>query len=1317
MSEPDKAVLIDNLGNKVSYTQQEYTKVFPKFSKRLQDDITDIHKVNLEEVRKADLTPQEVGQSVYDDFLSARFADEPLEIRAKASTPDDEIRALDQMNGRQYQMTQDLLDKADGLSPDGLARFADDMDGVIQKMATKDDVYGDMARIVLREGGLRYGRADNTIAPLSALPGVAADAKAPIKASGVIRPAESAASYEQLVEAGAERLARFNLDKYTALTDRISVSTKWMKKNQKDLLDRHQTIKRVYGGVDGKYEDYFKGVSNKTLRRDVKLQTIIEKTDNNLALTAAEEMYLDARILEMEALQVGANNRADLFFNSGVIGEKIAKAPELRLKDFQPGVVAGSIATLAGDLGSGAMIGLVATRNGRQTIAELGRLGLNAFGIRRSPAQLINKAKEVVGQTYVGRAFNITEAPVYAVTFEQQQMRQAVIAAKGEVERIEQVITPTVRGYIKWASENPGVGNIQERGLFQMMVQSQKSDPSGITLGILPDTELAIGAAQLQDLGRITFGALEAQDAAALADLAISLKFVDEAGEVAIKTVDDYKTVMATFLAQNRRYADTTATVAMGRNVTVPQDLVTAGLPASINTGIDFEGTFIVAAANGMARRRIERVISEKVARSSIRVESKKEADLILRTAINRIQDPITYNPYLATREEFSALMKSSGYTNDEVAKTVRYIYGEKDQLQLPGIGRATGRAGVEDRLRAFYGRRDSDLYNQVRAAGLGNAEDPVVFAQQIGLTQETLFNEQFIGIVGANTRAELNELKTMLGDPKSLGQLARGFEQLSRPENQNALNSVMNILGLTLGDIRRSFVSGQLGGKYLPNFRYQMENIASAPAIAAITLDNANASKFSLNRLANPTGARYFRKMVQTAPDEIIPGSLNITYQQAYESLNRVSIGSSNSALQLSDVLLADIKAIARADAAKLGGQNAKSIMYAADDLIASQAGFRAKKSSPHMKFAMDTDFYFREAMYFDQLKEGKTVEQAADIAKNAFLDYGALPPIAKQAGARGLLYLSFMYRTSAETVKALFKPNAITRLGKLSQMQRSAARYYGAYEYVGDRTLQSFFLTKSDPDSDYVDTYFRNPWTSNMMMYSQAIGFGMNVYENDPETTVTTSVDAAMDFFYLPVLDVIRDLDPDYKKGVPPKTVYQILQAQHMAGNVDAPFMTDVGQALSGQAGLPGENIALRSMGLGRPDTESPAEYYVDRYDLEVRPIGSQVPGSAKFSDFQYRFASKSGYNNFRLDALLMATLGAQRMGQDATAALIAGGVVPPGSEFGYLENGTPVLYLFGRQSPVRVPKEWEVRDRQIRQAASKLKEMEKSYGYKAE
>jgi hypothetical protein len=80
-----------------------------------------------------------------------------------------------------------------------------------------------------------------------------------------------------------------------------------------------------------------------------------------------------------------------------------------------------------------------------------------------------------------------------------------------------------------------------------------------------------------------------------------------------------------------------------------------------------------------------------------------------------------------------------------------------------------------------------------------------------------------------------------------------------------------------------------------------------------------------------------------------------------------------------------------------------------------------------------------------------------------------------------------------------------------------------------------------------------------------------------------------------------------------------------------------------------------------------------------------------------------------------------GYQRLMNDLTGAAIAGGYLPEGTSFGYEETGRqdgeinivkPVLYLVGREKTIRVPKEWEKLDRQVRQQEAELRKFMEGY-----
>ena len=184
--------------------------------------------------------------------------------------------------------------------------------------------------------------------------------------------------------------------------------------------------------------------------------------------------------------------------------------------------------------------------------------------------------------------------------------------------------------------------------------------------------------------------------------------------------------------------------------------------------------------------------------------------------------------------------------------------------------------------------------------------------------------------------------------------------------------------------------------------------------------------------------------------------------------------------------------------------------------------------------------------------------------------------------------------------------------------------AKYHNAYYYTGDQTLQSLAITAQGQDGDYSDIalYYRDPWMSNLITGANALSFLTQAAQGDPEASIGRSIEGVLDYLYLPALDVVRDLDPDFKKGVPPKTMYRLLMSQQIAGNIPEVF---------------GESVI--------PD----ATYFIDRYDLEIRPPSKMIPGSPNFDGYQYRFQTKEGYNNFYLDSLFMSMLGAKRLGAD--------------------------------------------------------------------
>jgi len=193
-----------------------------------------------------------------------------------------------------------------------------------------------------------------------------------------------------------------------------------------------------------------------------------------------------------------------------------------------------------------------------------------------------------------------------------------------------------------------------------------------------------------------------------------------------------------------------------------------------------------------------------------------------------------------------------------------------------------------------------------------------------------------------------------------------------------------------------------------------------------------------------------------------------------------------------------------------------------------------------------------------------------------------------------------------------------------------------------------------------------------------------------------------------YLPIIQFMTDLDTEYKRGVPPKALQQMLTDQYGSPTVlgmkaPADKILDYGMSfMIGETPRHGASI----------------HYLFDRYDIEVRPVEKRIVGSPTVNEMQYRFRSKEGYNNFLIDQMKLALAGSQRSFNDYFNALVAAGEIKIpdeyGYDFGYSDDGKPGFfsYTFGRARPLRVPKEIEVEYRMLKEQERRLIEHIKKY-----
>ena len=179
----------------------------------------------------------------------------------------------------------------------GAAKFAE-FDQLIDDIGRQDTMYGDIAREIRREGGTKLTQEGLT-------------------------KTGTGASRGQLTERAAERLAKYNIEDFVALTDRMSIHKDVLPERIKYIDEYVDDINKADLDSISELEVY---LSQKTVRRDPELRRIMDIVDSEVAkgnggkvmgdvLTSQEQIYITNRGLEDQLRrELGTSgNRAQLF--------------------------------------------------------------------------------------------------------------------------------------------------------------------------------------------------------------------------------------------------------------------------------------------------------------------------------------------------------------------------------------------------------------------------------------------------------------------------------------------------------------------------------------------------------------------------------------------------------------------------------------------------------------------------------------------------------------------------------------------------------------------------------------------------------------------------------------------------------------------------------------------------------------------------------------------------------------------------------------------------------------------------------------------
>ena len=521
--------------------------------------------------------------------------------------------------------------------------------------------------------------------------------------------------------------------------------------------------------------------------------------------------------------------------------------------------------------------------------------------------------------------------------------------------------------------------------------------------------------------------------------------------------------------------------------------------------------------------------------------------------------------------------------------------------------------------------------------------------------------------------------------------------------------------------NFRKRLVQGQLGGMALPNGIYHAENFATAPLITSITAPDYIGTVIE-QQLRTGLGVRPVLSIAQRGALDTGTGSVaanlarfddpltgldrfadsngmigRYTKAEALEHYRMANMGTTQASLQLGDNFVRDVVDIIETNPGYMGLPKAFK-----DGLAKGVSAGRG--TSWGMQIADSTDRMFREAIFFEALKRGSTPKQASQLAREALLDYGQMPQAAKEGIGQWFLYVSFQYMMGLETLKALSKPrNARFLIAELNRQRLMSEDIHGKQTELLDNVMYRQIDKMYETDADAFAVYYRSPMIGSFKQVTGVLNyvngiptspyFGDTMKEaaKEPQRPVPAGLDAVLDSMYSPVLEFLTRENMEYKKAIPDKTIFH-LASLPKTGPLSGPNAMEFFDM---------DYVPLEEQRPGK------AELGVMRVDPSTGMMRS-IPelNVADQGGYQIRFKSDEGYQKFLLYQKFLNMSGYGRLLNDITGQLITMGYYPEGTTFGYSEKGNPVLYMPGREKIIRVPKEWEKRDRQIRMQEQELR-----------
>lgn len=514
---------------------------------------------------------------------------------------------------------------------------------------------------------------------------------------------------------------------------------------------------------------------------------------------------------------------------------------------------------------------------------------------------------------------------------------------------------------------------------------------------------------------------------------------------------------------------------------------------------------------------------------------------------------------------------------------------------------------------------------------GEGTALGKIPSAEQMG--QNTLF-------FGLDTAAEVERFRTAA----ETGTLARNLDAL-RLSNDRAS---MAYVGAWIDTLNRTMMGGLLGGNYLPNFRFHGANFMTAPFIVATTVGLPNALG---------AGARMFdwqlAKRAASGDTVMFVGKDGRQWTKAAieEAVKKNNIAFSQSTFEFGPQIIEDMRTVARV------GSDGKPITWAKG--VIDTLTPNLMKSNMWKKLGEQSDVLWRENVFVTALKEGRTQEDAAKLARESMLDYRAISPEERAIIARYFLFYAFQRQMTKATLNAaVTDPRTLQRTIQSQQAMTERAgedtgvmsgNYLGRIGMYGGKVYDAAKKTmQAGPDV---------PSIAALQDMFTVAAWAMRAY--DPTIRDSALQEAA---------------DALVERGTTPTIGTLLKLGKYQPENKDTGHVE------------PHLVAALQYSGAWPAAVNY---FHIKPVATESRRGGEPTfEGSASSSGKQYRFDDQTGYNRWLAWQWLQTEAGAKRTTDDWIKTLILAGIAPEGAELKRLKDGNWVLYTMGVQTPIALP-----------------------------